>query len=78
MERIDLNKLRLLILGKYKNYSEFARSIGWKPAKANRIMRGEQELTETDINELADHLEIQSGELFIQIFFPMLSTKWTA
>lgn len=77
MQSINVEALRMGILSKHKNFSECARSMGWKPSKLNRIMRAEQELSETDINQLAKNLDIQTCEEFVNIFFPTMSTKWT-
>ncbi len=70
--------IRGLVFSKYHSISSFAREIGWNRQKANRILNGKQEPTLTDIEKMADLLEIKTAESFANIFFATLSTKWTA
>ena len=70
--------LRGLILSKYRTIGEFSDAIGWKRNKAGRIIRGEQELSMSDIVKITDILGIEDMRLFGNIFFPQLSTKWTS
>lgn len=70
--------LRGVILSKYRTIGEFSDAIGWKRNKAGRIIRGEQELSMSDIVEITNVLEIEDRQLFDNIFFPQLSTKWTS
>lgn len=70
--------IRGLVFSKYQSISAFAREIGWGRQKAYRILNGIQEPTLTDIEKMADLLEIKTAESFADIFFSTLSTKWTA
>lgn len=69
--------LRGLALSKYKTIGEFAKAVGWTRNKASRIINGKQELNTQDIEDITKCLDIQSAQLFIQIFFASLSPMWT-
>ena len=69
--------LRGMVLSKFNTVEEFSKAIGWKRSRASRIIKGEQELSMSDIIEITDVLEIESRDLFDEVFFPQLSTKWT-
>lgn len=69
--------LRGIVLSKFKTIGEFADAIGWKRSKASRILNGVQVPDVVDAQKMAESLEIDSAELFMQIFFHSLSTKWT-
>jgi len=69
--------LRGLVFSKYKNINEFANAIGWNRNKASRILSEAQELNAQDIQEITQCLEINSIQLFMQIFFNSLSTMYT-
>lgn len=69
--------LRGLVLSKYRTITDFSNAIGWKRNRSGRILRGEQELSMNDIIDLTLTLDIDDRDLFDNIFFPQLSTKWT-
>lgn len=68
--------LRGAVASKYKSISNFARAIGWTRNKASRIINNEQDITLSEIIEVTNALEIDSQEVFLDIFFAPLSTKW--
>lgn len=68
--------LRGAVASKYKSISNFARAIGWTRNKASRIINNEQDITLSEIIEVTNALEIDSPEVFLNIFFAPLSTKW--
>lgn len=75
---MEILTLRGAVLSKFKSISEFARAIGWKANKASRIINGVQTPSVDEIIEMSECLGIDSPEVFIQIFFSSMSTKWTA
>ena len=68
--------LRGAVASKYKSISNFARAIGWTRNKASRIINNEQDINLSEIIEVTNALEIDSPEVFLNIFFAPLSTKW--
>lgn len=74
----DYMTLRGAILSKFKTIGDFSVAIDWKRSKASRIINGIQEPDTKDIQELAEVLNINSADNFMNIFFPALSTKWTS
>lgn len=68
---------RGLVFSKYRNISEFAQAIGWSRNKASRVVNGIQEPDANDMEKMAELLDINTPEAFIDIFFKGLSTKWT-
>lgn len=79
MERMATNgiTLRGLALSKYRTVGGFATAIGWQRQKASRILGGVQDPSMTDIQELVDCLDIGTQEMFLSLFFPAVSKKWT-
>lgn len=73
----NIMTLRGLILSQYRTTTDFSNAIGWSRNKTGRILRGEQELSMSDIVDITLTLSIEDRELFDDIFFPQLSTKWT-
>lgn len=51
-------RLRGLIAEKYRNPSEMARQMNWKPDKLNRILNGERKTTTDDVFDIATALGI--------------------
>lgn len=75
---VKTTTLRGLVYSKYKNTTDFALAIGWSRNRVSRVLNGVQELTEDDIIALAKVLDIKNERDFMHIFFPELSTEWTA
>ena len=73
----NLITLRGAVMSKYRAISSFADEIGWKRNKASRIINGVQEPTTQDIQEITKCLEINSVDIFLQIFFPPMTTLWS-
>ena len=70
--------LRGKVLSRYKTVSDFAEAIGWSRNKASRIVNGVQEPDTNEMQQLAELLQISTAEDFTALFFPKMSTKWTA
>lgn len=70
--------LRGLALSKYRTIGEFATAIGWQRQKASRVLCGKQDPTAADMQELVKCLDINTQDMFLNIFFASLSEKWTA
>ena len=73
----NLITLRGAVMSKYRTISSFADEIGWKRNKASCIINGVQEPTSQDIQEITRCLEINSVDIFLQIFFSPMSTIWS-
>lgn len=73
----DAITLRGLVLSKYKTIGDFAKAIGWKRNKASRIVNGKQYPNTEEIQKITACLNINSADLFVNIFFAPLSTMWT-
>jgi predicted transcriptional regulator len=69
--------LRGCILSNYKTIGEFAKAANWSRSKAARIINGQQHPDVEDIHKLVNMLNINDSDVFMQIFFAPLSTKWT-
>ena len=72
-----MENYRGIVLSQYKSITDFAVSIGWTRNKASRIVNGKQEPDAKDMERMAEVLEINTPEKFMDIFFDKLSTKWT-
>ena len=72
-----MENYRGIVFSKFKNITEFAVSAGWTRNKASRIVNGKQEPDARDMEKMAEILEINTPEEFMNIFFDRLSTKWT-
>lgn len=70
------NELRGAVLSKYPSIKSFADSLKWDRKKASRIVNRVQKPTATDMENMANLLEIRDSETFVRIFLPSLSTKW--
>lgn len=68
--------LRGMVLSKYPNISAFAKAIGWTRGRAARILNKQQDITTNDIYKITECLDL-CPEMFMQLFFQDLSTKWT-
>ena len=68
--------LKGLVISKYGSAGEFAKAVGWSGRKARDIVSGRQKPTGNDLVKMAPALDIQSPEMFVNIFFKPLSTKW--
>lgn len=73
----DFVNLRGIALSKFKTVGQFAEYMGWSRSKTTRILNGVQEPDSGDIELLVEKLPIKTPDLFMQIFFPSMSTKWT-
>lgn len=70
--------LRGLVLSQYKTLTSFADAIGWSKNKTYRVVNQITEPTIDEIVHMTNHLQIDSKEAFMDIFFKSLSTKWTS
>ncbi len=75
---MELSVLRGRIIAKYRTLGAFADAVGWKRNKASRIVNGAQDMDINDIQVVAHALDIDDCADFITLFFPAMSTKWTA
>lgn len=74
---IETVNLRGMALSRFKTIGLFAKHVGWSRNKASRILSGVQEPDAEDMELLVEKLEIENEDVFLKIFFPQLSTKWT-
>jgi hypothetical protein len=75
---MDVMNLRGAVLSRFNTIGAFADAVGWKRNKASRVLNGLQEMDVSDIQAVTEVLGIDSREDFTHIFFPSMSTKWTA
>ncbi|MBR0159797.1 MAG: helix-turn-helix transcriptional regulator [Oscillospiraceae bacterium] len=61
--------LRGVIVSKYGSLDAFGKDVGWSHRKVSYIVNGKQEPTASEIELMADKLEIEVSDLFRQIFF---------
>lgn len=73
----DIMTLRGVAISQYRSIGKFANAIGWTRNKASRIINGVQAPSVDDVEKMAICLHIDTQEVFMQIFFGSLSTKWT-
>ena len=57
MERGN-NELRGLICGQFKSCAAFARHIGWKPQRLNKIVIGDKQPSLTEVQTIAKGLGV--------------------
>ena len=72
-----MENYRGIVFAKFKSITEFAEKIGWTRNKASRIVNGVQEPNAAEMIQMAEILGIDTPEVFMDIFFGKLSTKWT-
>lgn len=72
------NNYRGLVFSKYKSITDFAKEIGWTRNKASRVVNGIQKPTASDMEQMADVLNIKTESQFVSIFFKSLPIKWTS
>lgn len=70
--------VRGLVYSRFKNITDFANAANWSRNKASRIVNGEQDPSIDDICVLTKVLNIESQQMFMNIFFAPLSTMWSA
>lgn len=66
-----MNKITLrgLVISNFGSIKKFAEAMGWSYRKAAYIIGGRQEATASDIEKMADTLEIDVPDIFRQVFF---------
>lgn len=69
--------LRGAVLSRFETVGKFADAIGWSRPKASRIINGAQSPTTDEIQKIVECINIDTVDLFMQIFFPEQSIKWT-
>lgn len=74
---MENKRLRGEVYARFKTVGEFAQFMGWGRNKASRIVNGIQAPDSKDIENLAEKLNVETSEEFVDIFFPRMSTKWT-
>lgn len=62
-----IRELRSIIYGKYDSESQFAKELGWKKQRLNKITNGKKEPDVVELNALASALGI-SVDSIAQIF----------
>ena len=70
------NQLRGVVLAKFRNISSFARELKWDRKKASRIVNRQQKPTASDMEQMAEALDIRDCVSFVHIFLPSVPTKW--
>ena len=57
------NKLRGIILSKYRSMSDFSRELGWSRQKTSSIVSFDREPRLSDIQNMANHLDMDVSNL---------------
>lgn len=70
------NQLRGMIMSRYPNISSFAKAMHWDRKKASRIINKLQKPSASDMEQMAECLQIEDAESFVHIFLPSVSTMW--
>ena len=70
------NRLRGVVLAKFRSITCFADTMGWDRKKASRIVNRQQLPSAKDMERMADELEISNADDFVHIFLPSVPTKW--
>lgn len=68
------NRIRGAVLTRFHTISAFAEAVGWKRGKACRIVNGIQPPSVSDIEEMAECLNITDAGTFLNVFFPQMFT----
>ena len=68
--------LRGQVLSRFSSISDFARAMNWDRKKASRIVNRVQKPTADDMEKMAELLNVNDPDAFIQIFLPSVSTMW--
>lgn len=63
-----ISKLREMIYARYKSLQKFSDAIGWQIKKTHRIVKGIQEPTRKDMEDIAKHFSLSRQE-FLDLFF---------
>lgn len=63
-----IGKLREMIYARYKSLQKFSDAIGWQIKKTHRIVKGIQEPTRKDMEDIAKHFSLSQQE-FLDLFF---------
>ena len=61
--------LKGLAISTYGTTQKFADAMGWSYRKAAYILNGRQEPTASDIELMAEKMEIEVPDIFRQVFF---------
>ena len=70
------NNLRGLVMTKYPNITSFAKAMKWDRKKASRIVNRVQKPTASDMEQMAECLDIHDANTFVHIFLPTVPTMW--
>ena len=70
--------LKGVVVSKYGSVSKLAREISWSERKARDIINGRQQPTAKEMEQMAAALDVTTASEFMRLFFPQMSTKWTA
>lgn len=65
---MQTNVIRGMIVTKFGSISKFADALGWAPNRVSRILRKKQSVTNKDIKQMADALEIKEPSDVVTIF----------
>ena len=69
------NKIRGAVFSKFSSISAFAKAVGWTRNKASRIVNLVTRPSASDMEQMANVLDIPDAGHFVSIFFPTLTTK---
>lgn len=69
------NPIRGAIFSKYSSISAFAKAAGWSRNKASRIVNLVTKPSVSDMEKIAEVLDIVDSDRFMSIFFPGMTTK---
>lgn len=70
------NALRGLVMSKFSSITDFANAMEWDRKKASRIVNRVQKPTVIDMEKMAELLNVNDPDKFVQIFLPSVSTMW--
>jgi len=65
---MQANVIRGKIIERFGTLTKFATEIGWTPNKVSRVLRGQQELSATDIKQFSLALKISEPSDVVALF----------
>ena len=69
-----INKVKGAVYARYKDIAELAKVLGWSRQKLSPIVNGKKEPSLSDVQEMADAMEIES-DILASFFLELKSQK---